>query len=388
MAQLRRDRTQAEDTRLQAEQQVPLVVEAATDAVITIDENSTITLVNPAVTRIFGHSSAEIVGQPLTVLMPHEAGARHVQAIREYVRTDERHFNWEAVEAIAVRKNGEAFPVEISFAEVVSGGQRTFTGFIRDVTERKQAEAMRADTLDRLPCEPTSVPRSPEKAHSVTCCRDAPKPLSNTSTRRSRASGWSKTRACSNFTPAPASTTHLYGPHSRVPVGQLKIGLIAERECPTSQMISPMIRGVVGEDFLARAHRNGDNRLGGDVRGHSWTISLLHLGTENSFNGEAGNCSVLNVARVLSVVSPAACELAGDGVAGKRRGNAMSPESRRLAGALLVIFPTVMIGGISILTLLINDPAYMRNPLRQDLWRAGHAHAGVFLVFAGGIALR
>ena len=60
----------------------------------------------------------------------------------------------------------------------------------------------------------------------------------------------------------------------------------------------------------------------------------------------------------------------------------MSPESRRLAGALLVVLPTVMIGGISILTLLINDPAYMRNPLRQDLWRAGHAHAGVFLVLS------
>ena len=60
----------------------------------------------------------------------------------------------------------------------------------------------------------------------------------------------------------------------------------------------------------------------------------------------------------------------------------MSPESRRLAGALLVILPTVMIGGISILTLLISDPAYMRNALRQDLWRAGHAHAGVFLVLS------
>jgi hypothetical protein len=60
----------------------------------------------------------------------------------------------------------------------------------------------------------------------------------------------------------------------------------------------------------------------------------------------------------------------------------MSPESRRLAGALLVILPTVMIGGISVLTLLITDPAYMRNPLRQDLWRAGHAHAGVFLVLS------
>jgi hypothetical protein len=58
----------------------------------------------------------------------------------------------------------------------------------------------------------------------------------------------------------------------------------------------------------------------------------------------------------------------------------MSRESRLLAGILLIILPTVMIGGVSLLTLLIDDPAYMRNPLRQDLWRAGHAHAGVLLI--------
>jgi uncharacterized membrane protein len=49
---------------------------------------------------------------------------------------------------------------------------------------------------------------------------------------------------------------------------------------------------------------------------------------------------------------------------------------------LLIILPTVMMGGVSILTLLVGDPEYMGNPLRQDLWRAGHAHAGVFLVLA------
>jgi CDP-diglyceride synthetase len=65
----------------------------------------------------------------------------------------------------------------------------------------------------------------------------------------------------------------------------------------------------------------------------------------------------------------------------------MSPESRKVAGAILVILPTVMIGGVSILTLLIGTREYMQNELRQDLWRAGHAHAGVFLVLTL-IALR
>jgi hypothetical protein len=60
----------------------------------------------------------------------------------------------------------------------------------------------------------------------------------------------------------------------------------------------------------------------------------------------------------------------------------MNPESRRLAGILLLVLPTVMFGGMSILTLLVHDPAYMANPIRQDLWRAGHAHAGVLLVLS------
>ena len=57
----------------------------------------------------------------------------------------------------------------------------------------------------------------------------------------------------------------------------------------------------------------------------------------------------------------------------------MSPQSRLVAGIVLIIVPTVEIGGASILSLLISDPAYAQNDLRQDLWRAGHAHGGVWL---------
>lgn len=58
----------------------------------------------------------------------------------------------------------------------------------------------------------------------------------------------------------------------------------------------------------------------------------------------------------------------------------MTRESRRLAGIVLVVLPSVMYGGVSILRLLVGTAAYMQNPLRQDLWRAGHAHAGVLLI--------
>jgi hypothetical protein len=60
----------------------------------------------------------------------------------------------------------------------------------------------------------------------------------------------------------------------------------------------------------------------------------------------------------------------------------MSPQSRLVAGILLILVPTVEIGGASILSLLIADPTYAQNDLRQDLWRAGHAHAGVWLVLS------
>ena len=61
----------------------------------------------------------------------------------------------------------------------------------------------------------------------------------------------------------------------------------------------------------------------------------------------------------------------------------MSPASRRLAGVLLMIYPTVVFGGVSLLSFIINrDAGYVANPLRQDLWRAGHAHAAVLLLLS------
>ena len=61
----------------------------------------------------------------------------------------------------------------------------------------------------------------------------------------------------------------------------------------------------------------------------------------------------------------------------------MTRESRMLAGILLVVLPTVMFGGLSLLSFLTrNVPGYNDNQLRHDLWRAGHAHAGVYLVLS------
>jgi drug/metabolite transporter superfamily protein YnfA len=61
----------------------------------------------------------------------------------------------------------------------------------------------------------------------------------------------------------------------------------------------------------------------------------------------------------------------------------VSRESRMLGGILLVVLPTVMYGGLSLLGFLTRSaPGYVDNPLRHDLWRAGHAHAGVYIVLS------
>src|SRR5918999_3067498 len=61
----------------------------------------------------------------------------------------------------------------------------------------------------------------------------------------------------------------------------------------------------------------------------------------------------------------------------------MAPRSRRLAGIILVVVPAVAFGGASLLSMILGQvPGYLDNELRQDLWRAGHAHAGVLLVLA------
>jgi PAS domain S-box-containing protein len=130
----------AEEARRQIEEQHRMVVETASDAVVSIDENSQVLFLNPATTRIFGYEPAELLGQPLTLLMPEFLREVHKVGIQRYLATGQRHINWQRTELVALRKNGEEFPVEVSFGEVRKEGRRVFTGFIRDITDRKRGE--------------------------------------------------------------------------------------------------------------------------------------------------------------------------------------------------------------------------------------------------------
>jgi PAS domain S-box-containing protein len=126
-----------------------VVVETASDVVVSIDHRGDILLANHATTTTFGYEPSELIGQPLTMLMPEYLRDLHQAGLNRYQETSQRHINWRGTELIGLRKNGEEFPVEVSFGEITNNGNRVFTGFIRDISERRQAEeALRASERD------------------------------------------------------------------------------------------------------------------------------------------------------------------------------------------------------------------------------------------------
>src|SRR5439155_1022204 len=88
--------------------------------------------------RMFGYTRDEIIGHPLTMLMPEHLRDVHETGLQHYVQTREKHLNWQGVEFPGLRKNGEQIGLEVAFGEYVQGDHVVFTGVIRDITERKR----------------------------------------------------------------------------------------------------------------------------------------------------------------------------------------------------------------------------------------------------------
>jgi PAS domain S-box-containing protein len=134
------NRKHAEEDLRASEERHRVIVETANDAVVSMDETGAILLANPATRRIFGYDPIEIVGKPLTMLMPEMMRKLHENGFKRYLATGKRHLNWQGIELTAQRKDGQEFAVEVSFGELTSDGHKVFTGFIRDISERRQAE--------------------------------------------------------------------------------------------------------------------------------------------------------------------------------------------------------------------------------------------------------
>ncbi|HKX83684.1 MAG TPA: PAS domain S-box protein, partial [Pyrinomonadaceae bacterium] len=127
------------------------LADTASDAIITIDEDSTIVFVNQAVERVFGYTPEEIIGKPLTSLMPERMRDGHEAGLSRYILTSSRNIEWSGVTLPGLRKDGQEIPLELSFGEFERNGQRYFTGIARDISERLRAEeALRKAREERM----------------------------------------------------------------------------------------------------------------------------------------------------------------------------------------------------------------------------------------------
>lgn len=110
------------------------------DAMVVIDDTGIILSFSAAAETMFGFSEAEVIGKNVSLLMPSPLREEHDGYLRNYLETGRRKIIGIGRITTALRRDGHTFPIELAVGEAFVDGQRIFTGFIRDITERQQAQ--------------------------------------------------------------------------------------------------------------------------------------------------------------------------------------------------------------------------------------------------------
>ena len=133
----------------EAKARMQSILETANDAVVAIDAAGRILMWNPRAEVLFGYTSEEMRGEPLTRIIPEQFRDGHDAGIARVASGGERHVIGQTVELAAVHRDGREFPIELSLGHWTSGGQSFFSGIIRDITERHRAtEEIRRTSAD------------------------------------------------------------------------------------------------------------------------------------------------------------------------------------------------------------------------------------------------
>ncbi|MBF0262578.1 MAG: diguanylate cyclase [Magnetococcales bacterium] len=131
----------AKEQITEARARMEAIVNSAADAIVVINEQGMIESVNRAASRLFDYPMPEMVGKNVAMLMPPPHRERHDQYISTYLTTRKAKVLGVTQEMVAIKSGGATFPVELTISEVRLRDRILFTGILRDITERKEAEA-------------------------------------------------------------------------------------------------------------------------------------------------------------------------------------------------------------------------------------------------------
>ena len=134
------DRVAMEEEIRLSEMRFRSILESAHDAIITADSKGDILSWNKAAENIFGYTESEVLGGPLTIIVPDRYKSLHEEGIKRVGQGGERHVIGNTAELSGLHKSGKEFPIELSLSSWEVNDQRFYSGIIRDITERKKDE--------------------------------------------------------------------------------------------------------------------------------------------------------------------------------------------------------------------------------------------------------
>ena len=157
------ERTRTAGTLQDRELRLRGILETVADAILTINEQGEVLSFNKAAEHTFGYAASEVLGRNISMLVAEPHASNHDQYLANYVKTGEKKIIGKvAREEFGVHKDGTVFPLELAVTELRQGSKRFFTGIVRDITERKQAEDELRRARDELEV------RVEERTHELT----------------------------------------------------------------------------------------------------------------------------------------------------------------------------------------------------------------------------
>jgi two-component system sensor kinase FixL len=145
------ERLAAQRALAESEERKAAVLRSTLDSIISMDANGLVTEFNPAAEATFQFTRKEAVGKPLAdLIVPERFREAHKAGLRRYVETGEEHVIGQRLELPAIRKDGSEFLSELTITRTDSAGTATFTGVLRDITERKKSDAEREQLIKAL----------------------------------------------------------------------------------------------------------------------------------------------------------------------------------------------------------------------------------------------